>query len=115
MLHSWTGDRIELLRQRWADGISATQIAAELGGVSRSAVLGKVHRLGLSELPRVEREKPPRLRGVARSYGIAAEARACGLRPATVYDRLNRGMSREEALTTPVRGHHRSEDDQVAA
>ncbi len=45
---SWTDDRVETLRKLWLDGHSASQIAAELGGVTRNAVIGKVHRLGLS-------------------------------------------------------------------
>src|SRR5262245_21598308 len=45
---SWTDERVELLRKLWQDGLSASQIAAELGGVTRNAVIGKVHRLGLS-------------------------------------------------------------------
>jgi GcrA cell cycle regulator len=44
----WTDDRVELLKKLWKDGLSGTQIAVELGGVSRNAVIGKVHRLGLS-------------------------------------------------------------------
>ncbi|PVH29805.1 GcrA family cell cycle regulator [Pararhodobacter oceanensis] len=45
---SWTDDRVELLKKMWADGKSASQIAKELGSVTRNAVIGKVHRLGLS-------------------------------------------------------------------
>jgi GcrA cell cycle regulator len=45
---SWTDERVELLRKLWSDGLSASQIAAELGGITRNAVIGKVHRLGLS-------------------------------------------------------------------
>lgn len=45
---SWTDDRIEILTQLWRDGRSASAIARELGGVTRNAVIGKVHRLGLS-------------------------------------------------------------------
>jgi GcrA cell cycle regulator len=44
---SWTDERIELLRKLWLEDYSASRIAAELGGVSRSAVIGKIHRLGL--------------------------------------------------------------------
>jgi GcrA cell cycle regulator len=44
----WTEERVELLKKLWADGLSASQIAAELGGITRNAVIGKVHRLGLS-------------------------------------------------------------------
>src|SRR6202140_446027 len=45
---SWTDERVELLKKLWGDGLSATQIAAELGGITRNAVIGKVHVLGLS-------------------------------------------------------------------
>lgn len=44
----WTEERVELLRKYWAEGLSASRIAAQLGGVSRNAVIGKVHRLKLS-------------------------------------------------------------------
>ncbi|MHC5654458.1 GcrA family cell cycle regulator [Stappia sp.] len=45
---SWTSERVDLLKKLWLEGLSASQIAAELGGVTRNAVIGKVHRLGLS-------------------------------------------------------------------
>ena len=45
---SWTDDRVEKLKLLWGDGMSASQIAKALGGVTRNAVIGKVHRLGLS-------------------------------------------------------------------
>ena len=45
---AWTEDRVELLTKLWAEGLSASQIAKQLGGVTRNAVIGKVHRLGLS-------------------------------------------------------------------
>ncbi|MEP4032853.1 GcrA family cell cycle regulator [Roseibium polysiphoniae] len=45
---SWTNERVELLKKLWTEGHSASQIAGELGGVTRNAVIGKVHRLGLS-------------------------------------------------------------------
>lgn len=45
---SWTDERVETLKRMWAEGQSASQIAKELGGVTRNAVIGKVHRLGLS-------------------------------------------------------------------
>lgn len=65
---SWTDERVELLRQLWLDGKSASQISAELGlGITRNAVIGKVHRLGLSgraksaspAAPRVRQRPPP--------------------------------------------------------
>jgi GcrA cell cycle regulator len=45
---TWTDERVELLKKLWSEGFSASQIAAEMGGVTRNAVIGKVHRLGLS-------------------------------------------------------------------
>ena len=45
---SWNDERVELLTKMWGEGQSASQIAKELGGVTRNAVIGKVHRLGLS-------------------------------------------------------------------
>ncbi|MEM9010381.1 MAG: GcrA family cell cycle regulator [Pseudomonadota bacterium] len=45
---SWSEERVEALKAMWAEGRSASQIAKELGGVTRNAVIGKVHRLGLS-------------------------------------------------------------------
>lgn len=44
----WTDERVETLKKLWQDGLSASQIAKQLGGVTRNAVIGKVHRLGLS-------------------------------------------------------------------
>lgn len=46
---TWTPERVEALQALWKDGLSASQIAAELGGVTRNAVISKVHRLGVSE------------------------------------------------------------------
>ena len=45
---NWTDERVEALKTLWAEGLSASQIAARLGGVTRNAVIGKVHRLKLS-------------------------------------------------------------------
>ena len=56
----WNDERIAALILLWREGLSASQVARRLGGVSRSAVIGKVHRLGIAS-----REKPPRPRRVA--------------------------------------------------
>ena len=48
---SWTEERIERLKKMWHDGATASQIADELGGASRNAVIGKAHRLGLEQRP----------------------------------------------------------------
>ena len=45
---NWTDERVELLKKLWSEGLSASQIAAQLGSVTRNAVIGKVHRLKLS-------------------------------------------------------------------
>lgn len=45
---SWNDERVEALKKLWAEGLSASQIASRIGGVTRNAVIGKVHRLGLS-------------------------------------------------------------------
>ena len=59
----WTDEKVELLRQLWLDGKSASQIAAELGdGVTRNAVIGKVHRLGLSGRVKASAPATPRIR-----------------------------------------------------
>lgn len=57
----WTDERVELLKKLWTDGLSASQIAARLGmGVTRNAVIGKVHRLNLSGRQPVQRNAAPR-------------------------------------------------------
>ena len=72
---SWTDERVELLKKLWTDGLSASQIAAELGGITRNAVIGKVHRLGLSgrakspssAAPRQRRARPTHMMRVPRA------------------------------------------------
>jgi len=55
---SWTIERTELLRALWAEGLSASQIAGRVTGKTRNAVIGKVHRLGLSGRATTSRSKP---------------------------------------------------------
>jgi GcrA cell cycle regulator len=68
---NWTDERVELLKKLWADGLSASQIAAELGGISRNSVIGKVHRLGLAGRAKspaaaaMPRPRKPRAQGAA--------------------------------------------------
>lgn len=70
---AWTDDRVETLTKLWAEGLSASQIAKQLGGVTRNAVIGKVHRLGLSgrakpsspaKRPKTSKPSAPRTRVV---------------------------------------------------
>ncbi|UDQ87560.1 GcrA cell cycle regulator [Xanthobacter autotrophicus] len=65
---SWNDERVELLKKLWSEGLSASQIATELGEVTRNAVIGKVHRLGLS--------------GRAKAAPAPARPRASGTAPA---------------------------------
>jgi len=89
---SWTDERVELLKKLWSDGLSASQIAAELGGITRNAVIGKEHRLGLSgraksassAAPRPRKARSPMMRigrasirgntALAHAYEMEAEA-----------------------------------------
>src|SRR5207247_7634706 len=59
---TWTDERVEALKKLWTDGLSASQIAAELGGITRNAVIGKVHRLGLSGRAKSPSSTAPRPR-----------------------------------------------------
>jgi GcrA cell cycle regulator len=83
---SWTEERIERLKKMWHDGATASQIADELGGVSRNAVIGKAHRLGLEQRPSPvkpgeEKEKKPAPAPVAARAVPHADAAVS--RPAT--------------------------------
>ncbi len=71
---AWSDDRVATLSKLWQGGLSASQIAGQLGGVTRNAVIGKIHRLGLSgrgapsaptRAPRVAAPRIRRVRGVA--------------------------------------------------
>ena len=62
---SWTDERVALLKKMWIEGQSASQIAKELGGVTRNAVIGKVHRLGLSNRVGTEAESSAPVEDVA--------------------------------------------------
>jgi len=79
---SWTEDRIERLKKMWHEGATASQIADELGGVSRNAVIGKAHRLGLEQRPspvkpgdeKEVRKPAPVAAAPARKSALRAEA-----------------------------------------
>lgn len=81
-MSSWTPERVATITKRWTiDGWSATQIAREIGGVTRMAVIGKIHRLGLSGVgrakPHVERfAKQPRVLRVKALPKIVAKRSA---------------------------------------
>ena len=90
-LMSWTDERVELLKKLWTEGLSASQIASRMGGVTRNAVIGKVHRLGLSGRATPTRAARPRPAGNSETPNLAdngtpaqggfASAKACGRLP----------------------------------
>ena len=108
---SWTNERVELLRKLWLDGLSASRIAAELaGGVTRNAVIGKVHRLGLSgrvkpqSSPASQRHRDAKPAGAARP-GMPQRAVAMPMRGNTALAIQDR--------PTPAPLVRRSYDDNV--
>jgi GcrA cell cycle regulator len=76
---SWNDERVDALKKLWADGLSASQIAGRLGGVTRNAVIGKVHRLGLAGRATTSRMKTrvPRVRSAIKR-GLMARTRPAG-------------------------------------
>ncbi len=74
---SWTDERIEQLKTMWEKGMTASQIADELGGVSRNAVIGKAHRLGLQSRPSpVKANEAPRKKPAPKRPAPAAQEAA---------------------------------------
>ena len=80
---SWTDERVELLKTMWAEGKSASQIAKELGAVTRNAVIGKVHRLGLSSRNGDTAESPAEAAAAPVPPAAAAEPEAPVAPPVT--------------------------------
>ena len=72
---NWTDERVEQLKKLWAEGLSASQIAAQLGGVSRNAVIGKVHRLKLSARGRATAAPTRQKKAATAAAGNAAARR----------------------------------------
>jgi GcrA cell cycle regulator len=80
---SWTEERIERLKKMWHEGATASQIADELGGVSRNAVIGKAHRLGLEQRPSpVKPGEEKEVKKPAAAPPAAASAQAKAAAPA---------------------------------
>ena len=57
MSFSWTDEHVDRLTSMWRKGFTARQIAEQIGGVTRNAVIGKAHRLGLSQRPQVKKRE----------------------------------------------------------
>jgi GcrA cell cycle regulator len=101
---TWTDGRVELLKKLWADGLSASQIAAQIGGVTRNAVIGKVHRLGLSGRNKTTAPQPQRTRKPARPAGMTLTAPQI---------HGNIAMAAEPAFSTPMEQEERLPDEIV--
>ncbi len=101
---SWTDERIESLRNMWEKGLTASQIAEELGGVSRNAVIGKAHRLGLKSRPSpvkaTDKAKPAKIATPAASKPAAPAAAPRAAAPAPVAPRPAAPAPRNEARPT---------------
>ena len=91
---TWTDERVELLKKLWIDGLSASQIAAEMGGVTRNAVIGKVHRLGLSGRAKTANSASSRPKPAPRNTNFQA-------RPAR--NGQQRGLVRSRIRVSPER------------
>jgi len=89
---AWTDERVEELKQLWAEGLSASQIANRIGGVTRNAVIGKVHRLGLSG----------RATPAAPSRGRTIELAKPATKPSEVADEKAERPYTETASEAPV-------------
>jgi len=97
----WTEQRIEMLRRLWGQGQTASQIAAALGGVTRNAVIGKAHRLGLTGRPSpIKRDAvggdAPKRRPAARRIAMASQPK-----PMMPVQRTNVTASQPEAAPPP--------------
>ena len=105
---SWTDARIDLLRTSWEQGLTASQIAEALGeGISRNAVIGKAHRLGLKPRPSPVRGGEAQIaelaaESVAVPLPVSAAAPVAAPRPATVPVRkpVRAAVSTKPARTT---------------
>jgi GcrA cell cycle regulator len=73
---NWSDDRVEQLKTLWGGGGSASQIARALGGVTRNAVIGKVHRLGLAGRASPSRSERPRLPMAPKAPSVRAQVPA---------------------------------------
>jgi GcrA cell cycle regulator len=80
---NWTDERVELLRKLWSEGLSASQIAAQLGSVTRNAVIGKVHRLKLSSRGRTTTAAPRQKKAPSSAGGGKSVSRASVTRSIT--------------------------------
>ncbi len=109
---SWTEERIDRLKKMWQDGSTASQIAEELGGVSRNAVIGKAHRLGLEARPspvKPGEEKEHRAPAAAAPAPKPAPAQRVAPKPAAAAPE----QAAATAQAAPTRTPQRTQSDAV--
>ncbi len=104
---NWTEERVALLRRLWTEDFSASRIAAELGGVSRSAVIGKIHRLGLCGRGKptwsAKRQSKPRLPRSERQACRTVGNTALKMRPEMLEEALvETGPQPFESIVVPI-------------
>ena len=97
---SWTDERVETLKKLWQEGHSASQIAKQLGGVTRNAVIGKVHRLGLSGRAAPSQPTRPLYKPARPARPAAAASPVHNERPAPVHGTPM--ARREPVISRPV-------------
>lgn len=102
--NNWTVERVALLRKLWSEGLSASQVAKQLGGVSRNAVIGKAHRLGL--LARAKPTRPVRMPRVRAPRSPQPTARLISTGGGEVYVCSNEDpRERQVAVARSAREH----------
>ena len=99
---SWTEERIERLKSMWHDGATASEIAEKLGGVSRNAVIGKAHRLGLEARPSPVK---PGEEHAAPAAKPAKKAEAAPKAAPPVEEKPNRETAHRPVAPPPQRPH----------
>lgn len=107
---NWTDERVEKLTKLWADGLSASQIAAQLGGVTRNAVIGKVHRLNLPGRVKSGGTTAARPK---RAPTVPRPASSFNARPARPVSRGSAAVALQEDVSPEVDAAPRTFDDVV--
>lgn len=108
---SWTDERIDTLRRMWEAGQTASQIAEELGGVSRNAVIGKAHRLGLQSRPSPVKPNEPAPAKAAAAPPAPKPAAPVAAAPAPVPPRPPVERAAPPVVAAPVEIDDEAEDE----
>ena len=110
---SWTDERVETLKTLWSEGLSASQIAKQLGGVSRNAVIGKVHRLGLEGRARPNVKKAEQAPDTAPEEPVAEVAEPAEAAPQPAAETRAPAPDNDPGTPPAAAGDEAGEDDVV--